>query len=67
MSTKITRAIRKSTVGEFPRTFSSMLEYVPASAMAKLSSTEIAELVDAFWSCAQKSKYIAELELREAA
>ena len=64
-SIKINRAQAQSKWGNNAETFSAMLGHIPASAVEKLTSAELAELVDAMMVCAQASKAIAEREAIE--
>lgn len=58
-SIKITRAYKKSTIGSCPLSAQAMLEAVPEQIIAKLSSDDLAALMDANWQLAQRSKAIA--------
>lgn len=60
---KINRALRQSRVGANPSSAKAMLKAVPDSVVAKVSSNELAELLDAMWRLSQKSKAIAESEV----
>ncbi|MCK5930993.1 MAG: hypothetical protein KAG89_02390 [Fulvimarina manganoxydans] len=53
---KIRRAISMSSIGSLVETRSAMLEAIPASVLATASSRQIADLLDANWALAQRSK-----------
>jgi hypothetical protein len=59
---KVNRALRQSKIGKHPASASAMLRAVPNSVVAKVSSRELAEMLDAMWSLAEKSKAIANSE-----
>ena len=58
-SIKITRAYKKSSIGSCPLSAQAMLEAIPDQIIAKLTSDELATLIDANWRLAQRSKAIA--------
>lgn len=60
---KINRALRLAEVGRYPASASAMMDAVPASARANLTSQELAELLDAMWGVAERSKAIAAREV----
>lgn len=59
---KIARAKTLAGIGPYHRSFEAMLAAVPASVVAKLSSRQLAELIDANWCLAQSAKALAERE-----
>lgn len=63
MSTlKIKRALRLATIGNCPASAAAMLQAVPASVTKKLTSRDLATLLDANWRLAQTSKSLASRE-----
>ena len=56
---KITRAHKKSSIGDCPLSAQAMLESIPSQIIAKLTSDDLAALMDANWQLAQRSKAIA--------
>lgn len=63
-SIKVNRAVRLSGVGKYPRSARAMLDAIPPSIIACAPSRAIADLLDANWRLAQKSK---SLGINEAA
>jgi hypothetical protein len=62
-SIKINRALEKAEVGKYPRTFEAILNSVPGPTITKLTSSELAELMDAIGAHAAVSKRLAEQEI----
>ena len=60
---KIKRALRLSTIGSCHYSAMAMLDAIPETVVAALTSAQIAELIDANWRLAQASKAIAEREI----
>jgi hypothetical protein len=65
MSIKIERALRKSRIGDYPSSAGAMLDAVPDTVVAALSSDQLAALLDALWHSCQLSKTIARREAIE--
>ncbi len=61
-SIKVNRALKLSKIGDCPQSASAMLDALPASAISALTGAQIAEMLDAMWDMAQRSKAIAERE-----
>lgn len=59
---KINRALSTSTIGTTPGAASDMLNAVPESIIAALPSRLLAELLDAQWALACRSKELANRE-----
>lgn len=59
MSIKLTRAAKVAKIGNYPSSFSAMAKFLPESVITKLSSREIADMIDEMWSLANNSKSIA--------
>ncbi len=59
---KVAKAVAASEIGNCPRSVDAMLSYVPRSVIAKLNSSELAELMDAMWRACQDAKAIAQKE-----
>lgn len=57
---KINRALRRSAIGNCPASAHAMLSALPHAVVAKLSSNELALLLDALWRTAQAAKALAE-------
>ncbi|NBN63087.1 hypothetical protein [Pannonibacter tanglangensis] len=66
MSIKITRAAKLSRIGDTPRSFAAMAQYLPDSVIKSLTSVQLAEMIDALWTCAGDAKAIAAREAIEA-
>jgi hypothetical protein len=60
---KIDRARKLADVGRYNRSCEAMLAHVPPALIDRLTSAELAMVLDALWSCAQKSKGIAERDI----
>lgn len=60
---KHARARAQSTLGSCPSSFDAMWEHIPFAVIAALNSSTLAQLVDALWTCAQRSKALAEQEV----
>ena len=60
---KIAKARKKSSIGSGPMTWRVHLEAVPRSVVARLTSTELAELIDAMRSLTQATKAFHEREI----
>lgn len=56
---KINRALRLSKIGKCPQSAADMLAALPWSAIGRLRAVDLAELVDAMWAVASRSKAIA--------
>lgn len=56
---KFSRASSRSKVGRYPRTASAMASYIPEVAWAKLSSRELAELMDGLYQACNDAKRLA--------
>lgn len=61
-SIKVNRALQSAAIGDCPRSAAAMLEAIPASVIARLTSREIAALLDANWRLALASKAQADRE-----
>lgn len=61
-SIKITRALRKAIIGDCHESASAMLAAIPDSVIAALSSSQLAEMLDAAWRLSCTAKAIAERE-----
>jgi hypothetical protein len=61
--TKIHRALRSAAIGQFPASAEAMLEHVPACVVARLTGSELGELLDALWTCANRSKALHAAEV----
>ncbi len=60
MSTiKINRAVRLTKMGAYPTTTRDMLRSIPQAVVEALNSRQLAQLLDANWDLAQRSKAIA--------
>lgn len=59
---KINRARKLSTTGKYPESFSAMLNHIPSRLIERLTSREIADMIDALWNASLKAK-----ELQDAA
>ena len=59
---KVNRALSLSQVGKYPSSASAMLRAVPDSVLAKVTSRELADLLDAMWDLSAASKAIADAE-----
>ena len=66
MTIKFTRAATLSKIGSTPRSFEDMAAYLPDSVIKSLTSTQLAEMIDALWTCAGDAKAIAAREAIEA-
>lgn len=64
-SIKINRAIEKSKIGNHPNSAAAMLGHIPSTAIAALTSAQLAEMLDAMWDACQEAKKIAEKEAIE--
>lgn len=62
---KYSRSKDAAKRGEYNNSFDAMYREIPESVKAALTSKRIAELVDAMWNVAQKSKAIANREAIE--
>lgn len=59
-SIKIKRALKLSTIGSCSGSAIAMLDAIPQSVVAALTSAQLADLIDANWRLAGASKAIAE-------
>lgn len=57
---KFLRAKSAAKLGLYHRSFEAMWGYLPANVTSSLSSSQLADLVDGFWACAQNSRAIGE-------
>ncbi len=60
---KINRALLKAKIGSYPSSASAMLDYVPLSVRDTLTSSQLAEMLDALWEACQAAKAIANREV----
>lgn len=60
---KIEKARRKSSIGSGPMTWKVHLDAVPASVIARLTSSELAELVDSMRRLTEATKAFHEREI----
>lgn len=65
MTIKNTRARKLSKIGNYPSTFAAISGFIPDDVWHKLSSKDIASLVDAMQDLAQNSKAIEVKEILE--
>ena len=56
---KINRAMARARVGRYPGSARAMLDLIPATVAAALTSAQIAELLDAMWTASGASKALA--------
>jgi hypothetical protein len=59
---KIERARRLSTIGQYPASFSAVIEAINEDAIAALPSKTLAKLVDSIWRSWGDTKALAERE-----
>lgn len=65
MTIKNTRARKLSKIGNYPSTFAAISGFIPDDVWQKLSSKEIASLIDAMQDLAQNSKALEVKEILE--
>ena len=53
---KVKRAFAKASIGTCPGSAADMLAAIPQSTISALTSTQLAELIDAMWAACQRSK-----------
>lgn len=64
---KVAKAANSAKIGQCSRSLGAMLDYVPESVVAKLTSSELAEMLDAMWRACQDAKAIAGKENEDLA
>ena len=58
-SVKVSRAINKSVIGECGGSAADMLHFVPAAVVGRLSSDELAMMLNGLWSACREAKALA--------
>lgn len=56
---KVRRALSRAAVGRYPASASVMLDRIPTSTRAALTSAALAELLDSLWVASQGDKALA--------
>jgi hypothetical protein len=62
MSIKIERAAKLSSAGQYPATFSALLDHLPQALVDSMTSRQLAAAIDALYACAETSKALAARE-----